>query len=60
MRGNLNETGYAAKVREINRAVFDDEDLVPMAWQLGREAALLGMAEPPKLETGPTSDRPSA
>lgn len=42
--------GYEAKVRAINDAEFDDDVMVEIAWRLGREAALLGIAKPPKLE----------
>lgn len=49
--------GYEAKVRAINDAEFDDDVMVEIAWQLGREAALLGIAKPPKLETEAGSAR---
>ncbi|WP_161855599.1 hypothetical protein [Bradyrhizobium sp. CCBAU 051011] len=44
------QKGYEAQVREINKAEFDDGDLVMMAWQLGRSAARPGISKPPNLE----------
>ena len=51
--------GFDAKVRAINRAVFDDVFLIEIAFHLGRDAATLGITKLRGLEVGETYDRPS-
>ena len=43
--------GYNAKVAAIVAAGFDPEDLVEITWQLGQEAARLGITAPPILRS---------
>jgi hypothetical protein len=44
-------TGYTAKVDAINAAQFESDELIELAWQLGREARELGIEEQPPLRS---------
>jgi hypothetical protein len=40
---------YAAQVKFINRVTFPGDDLIEIAWRLGRSARSLGIKRPPRL-----------
>jgi hypothetical protein len=50
-RGSDVHTGYTAKVDAINAAQFESDELIQLAWQLGREARELGIEEQPPLRS---------